>query len=88
MLAGDLLIPATTVYTAAWDHLGRLRQTPGWESPATPDPVHLAIDYSRYYHSSGDVPENTTDRKPEAMVRAARAIGIALLRLAFPPPSG
>ena len=87
VLASDLQVPATTVYTAAWDHLGRLRQTPGWESPATPDPVHLAIDYSRYYHSSGDTPENTTDRKPEAMVRAARAIGIALLRLAFPPPA-
>jgi hypothetical protein len=83
VLASDLQIPATTVYTAAWDHLGHLRQTPGWESPATPDPVHLAIDYSRYYHSSGDTPENTTDRKPEAMVRAARAIGIALLRLTF-----
>jgi len=82
-LASALEIPATTVYTAAWDHLGRLRQTPGWESPATPDPVELAIDYSRYYHSSGDTPENTTDRKPQAMVRAARAIGIALLRLAF-----
>jgi hypothetical protein len=88
VLASQLQVPATTVYTAAWDHLGRLRQTPGWESPATPDPVHLAIDYSRYYHSSGDTPENTTDRKPEAMVRAARAIGIALLRLAFPPASG
>jgi hypothetical protein len=88
VLASGLRIPATTVYTAAWDHLGRLRQTPGWESRATPDPVHLAIDYSRYYHSSGDTPENTTDRKPEAMVRAARAIGIALLRLAFPPPAG
>jgi aminopeptidase YwaD len=88
VLASDLRIPATTVYTAAWDRLGRLRQTPGWESPATPDPVHLAIDYSRYYHSSGDTPENTTDRKPEAMVRAARAIGIALLRLAFQAPAG
>jgi len=83
VLASELQIPATTVYTAAWDHLGHLRQTPGWESPASPDPVHLAIDYSRYYHSSGDTPENTTDRKPEAMVRAARAIGIALLRLTF-----
>jgi hypothetical protein len=82
-LESGLEIPATTVYTAAWDHLGHLRQTPGWESPATPDPVQLAIDYSRYYHSSGDTPANTTDRKPQAMVRAARAIGIALLRLAF-----
>jgi hypothetical protein len=84
-LRSGLEIPATTVYTAAWEHLNRLRQTPGWESPATPDPVNLAIDYSRYYHSSGDTPANTTDRKPQAMVRAARAIAIALLRLAFPP---
>jgi hypothetical protein len=84
-LRSRLEIPATTVYTAAWDHLNRLRQTPGWESPATSDPVNLAIDYSRYYHSSGDTPENTTDRKPQAMVRAARAIAIALLRLAFQP---
>lgn len=83
-LRSHLEIPATTVYTAAWDHLNRLRQTRGWESPAIPDPVNLAIDYSRYYHSSGDTPENTTDRKPQAMVRAARAIAIALLRLGFP----
>jgi uncharacterized membrane protein YgcG len=77
-------IPATTVYTAAWDQAGHLRQTPGWESPGTPDPANLTIDYSRYYHASGDTPENTTDRKPQAMVSAARALGIALLRLAFP----
>jgi Peptidase family M28 len=83
VLASGLEIPATTVYTAAWDRLGRLRQTPGWTSPATRDPMNLAIDYSRYYHSSGDTPANTTDRKPQAMLRAARAIGLALLRLAF-----
>ena len=83
VLKSDLRIPATTVYTAAWDHLGQVHQTPGWESPGMADPVNLAIDYSRYYHSSGDTAANTTDRKPEAMVRAARAIGIALLRLAF-----
>jgi hypothetical protein len=83
VMAGDLQIPATTVYTAAWDRLGHVKQTPGWETTGTGDPVNLAIDYSRYYHSSGDTPENTTDRKPEAMVRAARAIAIALLRLTF-----
>lgn len=82
-LASALQVPATTVYTAAWDQLGRLRQTPGWESRGTPDPIDLQIDYSRYYHSSGDTPANTTERKPQAMARAARAIGIALLRLAF-----
>jgi hypothetical protein len=82
-LASNLQIPATTIYTAAWDHLGHLRQTAGWESPATSDPIDLKIDYSRYYHSSGDTPENTTDRKPEALERAARAVALALLRLVW-----
>jgi hypothetical protein len=76
-----LEIPSTTVYTAAWDSLRSVRQTPGWESKGTPDPENLKIDYSLYYHSSGDTPENTTEREPQNMVRAVRAAGIALLRL-------
>jgi hypothetical protein len=58
-----------------------VKQTPGWESKGTPDPVNLKIDYSLYYHSSGDTPENTTDREPQNMVRAAKVTGLALLRL-------
>jgi hypothetical protein len=77
----DLKIPSTTVYTAAWDSLRPVRQTPGWESKGTPDPANLEIDYSLYYHSSGDTPENTTEREPQNMVRAVKAAGIALLRL-------
>jgi hypothetical protein len=76
-----LQIPSTTVYTAAWDTLGDLAQTPGWESKGTPDPKNLKIDYSLYYHSSADTPENTTEREPQNMVRAVKATGIALLRL-------
>ena len=76
-----LQIPSTTVYTAAWDSLREVRQTPGWESKGTPDPKNLRIDYSRYYHSSADTPENTTEREPQNMVRAVKAAGIALLRL-------
>jgi hypothetical protein len=76
-----LQIPSTTVYTAAWDKLGDLTQTPGWESTGTPDPRNLKIDYSLYYHSSADTPENTTEREPQNMVRAVKATGIALLRL-------
>lgn len=62
-----LKIPATTVYTAAWDALGQAGD--------------VTIDYSAYYHSSGDTPENTTEREPQNMVRAVKAVGIALLRL-------
>jgi hypothetical protein len=62
-----LKIPATTVYTAAWDALAKSGD--------------VTIDYSAYYHSSGDTPENTTEREPQNMVRAVKAVGIALLRL-------
>lgn len=77
----SLQIPSTTIYTAAWDKLADVAQTPGWESKGTPDPKNLKIDYSLYYHSSADTPENTTEREPQNMVRAVKATGIALLRL-------
>ena len=74
-------IPSTTIYTAAWDKLAEVDQTPGWESKGTPDPKKLKIDYSLYYHSSGDTPENTTEREPQNMVRAVKVTALALLRL-------
>ncbi len=76
-----LQIPSTTIYTAAWDTLAELDQTPGWESKGTPDPKRLKIDYSLYYHSSADTPENTTEREPQNMVRATKVTGLALIRL-------
>ena len=76
-----LQIPATTVYTAAWDALAPLAQTPGWDPKGWPTPGRLAVDYSAYYHSSGDTPDNTTEREPQNMVRAVKAVAIALLRL-------
>jgi hypothetical protein len=76
-----LEIPSTTIYTAAWDTLAELKQTPGWESPALADPTNLKIDYSLYYHSSGDTPENTTEREPHNMVKAVKVTGLVLLRL-------
>lgn len=76
-----LQIPSTTIYTAAWDKLAELDQTPGWESKGTPDPKKLKIDYSLYYHSSGDTPENTTEREPQNMVRAVKVTGLVLMRL-------
>jgi hypothetical protein len=72
-------IPSVTVYTAAWDHPIRLTQTPGWMTN-TNSPGAVMVDYSRYYHSSGDTPENTTEREPQNMLRAAKLIGITLLR--------
>jgi aminopeptidase YwaD len=77
----SLQIPSTTIYTAAWDKLAELDQTAGWESKGTPDPKKLKIDYSLYYHSSADTPENTTEREPQNMVRAVKVTGLTLLRL-------
>lgn len=77
----SLQIPSTTIYTAAWDKLAELDQTPGWESKGTPDPKKLKIDYSLYYHSSGDTPANTTEREPQNMVRAVKVTGLVLLRM-------
>ena len=76
-----LEIPSTTIYTAAWDKLAELDQLPGWESKGMADPKKLKIDYSLYYHSSGDTPENTTEREPQNMVRAVKVTGLALIRL-------
>ena len=76
-----LQIPATTIYTAAWDQLAELKQLPGWESKGEADPANLKIDYSLYYHSSGDIPENTTEREPQNMVKAVKVTGLALIRL-------
>jgi hypothetical protein len=78
-----LRIPSTTVFTAAWDKTATLKQTPGWTSAGVTDGESVVIDYSPYYHSSGDLPENTTEREPQNMVRAVKAVGLALLRLAW-----
>lgn len=79
-----LKIPATTIFTAAWDATATLAQTPGWESKAWREPGPLKIDYSAYYHSAGDTPANTTDREPQNMTRAARLTVITLMRLLAP----
>jgi hypothetical protein len=83
-LESDVRIPSTTIYTAAWGRPQTIDQTPGWTSACWYSADgRIEIDYSRYYHSSGDTPENTTDRQPWRMAWAARAGGLALLRLAW-----
>jgi Zn-dependent M28 family amino/carboxypeptidase len=78
------LIPSVTIYTAAWNSIRTIPQTDGWASRAWKGhPDSVTIDFSRYYHSSRDVPEVTTEREPHNMVWAAKAVGIALLRLAW-----
>lgn len=80
----DVKIPSVTVFTAAWDEAKTIPQTDGWNSKAWKGhPDSVTIDYSLYYHSSLDVPRLTTDREPFNMVWAVKAVGMALLRLAW-----
>lgn len=80
----DVKIPAVTIFTAAWNELKPLPQTPGWNSKAWKGPRDTVyVDYSAYYHSSLDVPERTTEREPFNMTGAVRALSIALARLAW-----
>ena len=76
-----LKIPSTTVYTAAWDEPSSVAQTSGWDAKGWPTRGTIVIDYSAYYHSSGDTPENTTEQEPQNMARAVKAAGLGLLRL-------
>jgi hypothetical protein len=74
-------IPSTTVFTSAWGTPEEVTQTPGWQSPAWPERGKVRIDYDRYYHSSGDRPEVTTEPHADEMARCARAVALAILRL-------
>jgi len=82
--APSVEIPAITVYSAAWNVAKTMVQTPGWSSKAWKGHQDsVTIDYSAYYHSSMDIPATTTDKEPFNMVWAVKAVGIALLRLAW-----
>lgn len=77
-------IPSITVYTAAWNEPRTMAQTPGWRSKAWKGHRDsVVVDYSAYYHSSLDVPSLTTEKEPFNMVWGVKAVGIALLRLAW-----
>ncbi|MEX1138740.1 MAG: M28 family peptidase [Bacteroidota bacterium] len=79
-----VLIPSVTIYTAAWNSIRTIPQTEGWTSRAWKGhPDSVTIDFSKYYHSSRDVPEVTTEREPYNMPWAVKAVGISLLRLAW-----
>ncbi len=77
-------IPAVTVYTAAWNEPKTLAQTSGWTSRSWKGKRDsVVIDYSLFYHSSLDLPKFTTEKEPFNMVWAVKAVGLALLRIAW-----
>lgn len=76
-----LLIPATTVFTAAWYSPDEVDQVPFWPNAGHPYGKPVVVDYSAVYHSSADVPEKTTEVEPWNLVHAARAILLGLVRM-------
>ena len=77
-------IPSVTVYTAAWEEPRSIYQPREWRTSAWKGAQDtVVIDYSLYYHSSLDIPALTTDKEPFNMVWGVKAVGIALLRLAW-----
>ena len=80
----DEAIAATTIFTSAWDEVRLLPQTPGWTSKGWPEKGEVSVDYSAFYHSSGDTPDRTTEAEPYNIERAARLAALGILRLMRP----
>ncbi len=74
-------IPATTIFTAAWDRPRSLPQPAAWRSSGWPEPLQVTVDYSAYYHSSGDLPAATTEAEPYNLERCARLAALGIYRL-------
>ncbi len=64
--------PAVTIFTSAWDRAALHPRTPGMPGESWSDRDVVSVDYDNFYHSAGDLPENTTDREPWNMGWCAR----------------
>lgn len=78
---GSEQIPATTIFTAAWNSADEVDQAPFWPNKGLAPGAKVVVDYSEVYHSSGDVPENTTDAEPFNMTNSVKSTVLAILRL-------
>jgi peptidase M28-like protein len=77
-------IPAVTIFTAAFGEPTKVPPNPKRSHPAWHGGDSIVVDYSRFYHSSGDLPANTTEREPWNMVWCARMGARAVFRLVGP----
>lgn len=66
------LRPAVTLFTSAWDKPDEHPRTEGMPGESWRDRGQVRVDYDDYYHSAGDIPENTTDLEPHNMGWCAR----------------
>ncbi|MBM3977981.1 MAG: Zn-dependent exopeptidase M28, partial [Planctomycetes bacterium] len=75
-------IPALTIFTSAWDKPESHPRTAGMPGESWSDAPTVAVDWDDYYHSTGDTPENTTDKEPHNMGWCARVAALGALRYA------
>lgn len=78
-------LPAVTVFTSAFGRSSRVPATADFPRRGF-DGKEIVVDYDRAYHTSGDLPENTTDLEPHNMGWCARVAALGALRLATEAP--
>jgi len=64
--------PSVTLFTSAWDKPDEHPRTKDMPGESWSDRALVNVDYDATYHSTGDTPENTTDREPHNMAWCAR----------------
>ncbi len=73
-------LPSVTMFTSAWDKPDQQPRTEGMPGESWRERDQVEMDYDEHYHSSGDTPENTTDKEPHNMGWCARVGLITALR--------
>lgn len=73
-------LPSLTLFTSAWGRPNEHPRTPDMPGESWRERDKVSVDYDQYYHSAGDLPENTTDREPHNMGWCARVGMIAVAR--------
>lgn len=73
------LRPSITVFSSAWGAPAEHKRTADMPGESWRERDKVSVDYDAYYHSSGDTPENTTDKEPWNMAWCARVgmLGVA-----------
>lgn len=73
-------LPSVTLFTSAWGQPDEQPRTPGMPGESWSERDKVEMDYDVHYHSSGDTPENTTDKEPDNMGWCARVGLLSALR--------
>ncbi len=66
------LRPSITVFSSAWGAPAEHKRTSQMPGESWRERDKVSVDFDAYYHSSGDTPENTTDKEPWNMAWCAR----------------